>query len=544
MNKKVLFLIIPALLLILISCDETFLDEVPNVFLSAENTFTTQAGLEAGLVPVYRAAHEHIEGKVFVQTGTDIVKYTFNGQEGHRVFGSYSAELNGEFSAVKGWWNRTYESIARINTMLSYITDAEFDSESEKNQILGELYFFRGFWYLDALQTWGDVPLIIEPLKSPRTDFERDPKTKVLEQAILDLENSIPLLGQTPPAKGRISKGAAQHILTNAYLVAEDWEMAEQTATDLIFNSNRSLIKARYGVNKNNPGTPFTDMFIDGNVNIEDGNTEALWVFQYGVRETKDIVRTGTFKAGWWPVYEKFPGLKLSMDNYQRGKWRVCMSDFWLNLFEAGDDRNSDFAIKKTWYYNDSTFIKTMKEAGTPLIQWVNNIPLFVKYGDEIKLSKDDPLYAWIYPTPMKFIDIMGTDVTESSTDKEIIYLRLAETYLFLAEAQFKQNKFDDAAETINVLRRRVNASEISASDLTIDFILDERARELGQEENRWFTLVRTGKLLERVKANNDQAASNIQPYHVLMPIPQPEIDRNPDSKNFKQNDGYPSSAN
>jgi hypothetical protein len=281
-------------------------------------------------------------------------------------------------------------------------------------------------------------------------------------------------------------------------------------------------------------------MFIDGNVNIEDGNTEALWVLQYGERETKDIVRTGTFKAAWWPVYEKIPGLKLSMDNWQRGKWRLKMSDYWFGLFEEFDDRNSEFAVRKKWYYNDSTFIKKMKEGGTPLIQYVNGVPLFVNTGDEVIFDKDDPLYSWIFPTPMKFNDLMGPDVTESSTDKEVMYLRLGETYLFLAEAQFHLDKLDAAAETLNVLRRRSNASEISAGDVSLDFILDERARELSQESNRWLTLVRTGKLLERVQAHNDQAADNIQPFHMLMPIPQSEIDRNPNSDNFAQNPGYP----
>lgn len=541
MIKRILTLFVVIISLSVSSCEESFLDEEPNVFLSAGNTFTTEAGLESGLVPVYRAALEHIEGKVFVQTGTDLVQYTFNGQENHRVFGSYSSELNGEFSTVRGWWNRTYEAISRINVMISYLDEAEFSSPASRDQIKGELYFFRGFWYLDALQTWGDIPLLTEPVKGPRTDFNRDPKALVLEQVIEDLNIAIPLLSPTPPMKGRISKGAAQHVLTNAYLVAEDWEMAEETALDLINNSNRRLVTTRYGVDRNNPGTPFTDMFIDGNVNIEDGNTEALWVFQYGERETKDIVRTGTFKAGWWPVYEKVPGMKLSMDNWQRGKWRVRMSDYWFSLFEEQDDRNSEFAIKKKWYYNDEDFINKMKDAGTPLIQWTNGVPLFVKAGDEVKMDKDDPLYSWIFPTPMKFTDVMGTDVTESSTDKEIMYLRLGETYLFLAEAQFRQNKPGEAAETLNTLRRRSNASEISAADVSLDFILDERARELSQESNRWFTLTRTGKLQERVKAYNEQGGPSIQSHHSLMPIPQSEIDRNPDSENFKQNPGYPS---
>jgi starch-binding outer membrane protein, SusD/RagB family len=77
----------------------------------------------------------------------------------------------------------------------------------------------------------------------------------------------------------------------------------------------------------------------------------------------------------------------------------------------------------------------------------------------------------------------------------------------------------------------------VSAADLSIDFILDERSRELAGEQMRWFDLVRTGKLLERVKKYNASAGAGIQPYHVLRPIPTEQITLT--SIPFKQNPGY-----
>lgn len=80
-------------------------------------------------------------------------------------------------------------------------------------------------------------------------------------------------------------------------------------------------------------------------------------------------------------------------------------------------------------------------------------------------------------------------------------------------------------------------AMEITAAEVNIDFILDERARELVGEGHRWFDLVRTNKLIDRVKAHNLDAMNNIQSYHVLRPIPLDQIDRT--EGGYSQNPGY-----
>ena len=116
--------------------------------------------------------------------------------------------------------------------------------------------------------------------------------------------------------------------------------------------------------------------------------------------------------------------------------------------------------------------------------------------------------------------------------------MRLGETYLLLAEAQFRQGKLADAAASINVLRTRAKAAQVTASDITLNFILDERARELIGEEQRRITLVRTGTLVERTLRLNGASVTGLTANNLLLPIPQSEIDRNINGT-LRQNTGY-----
>jgi hypothetical protein len=117
--------------------------------------------------------------------------------------------------------------------------------------------------------------------------------------------------------------------------------------------------------------------------------------------------------------------------------------------------------------------------------------------------------------------------------------MRLAETYLLAAEALMKQGKNNEAATYLNELRARSNASPISASDVTLDFILKERSRELVTEEYRKHTLVRTSKFYEwAAKYNPRLDESKVQPYNEYFPIPQGIIDSNTGAV-MEQNSGY-----
>ncbi len=150
-----------------------------------------------------------------------------------------------------------------------------------------------------------------------------------------------------------------------------------------------------------------------------------------------------------------------------------------------------------------------------------------------------------LFPTLKKNLDPGRADLTQFQGFRDYIAMRLGETYLLLAEALFLQGKVAEATETINVVLRRAAFEgmevemEITPAELTMEFIIEERARELLGEQQRWLDFKRWGILLERVQLYNPQA-TGIQPFYVLRPIPQNQIDRTEGNEaNFPQNPGY-----
>ncbi|MDR1103037.1 MAG: RagB/SusD family nutrient uptake outer membrane protein, partial [Tannerella sp.] len=126
---------------------------------------------------------------------------------------------------------------------------------------------------------------------------------------------------------------------------------------------------------------------------------------------------------------------------------------------------------------------------------------------------------------------------------------RLAETYLLRAEAYLNKGDKANAAKDINAVRDRSQAPRVDAADVDIDYILDERLRELTFEEFRMLTLCRMGKLVERTKKYNysfngldgnpvESSGMSMEEYHNLWPIPYNEIERNTEAV-LEQNPGY-----
>src|SRR6266576_2114692 len=155
------------------------------------------------------------------------------------------------------------------------------------------------------------------------------------------------------------------------------------------------------------------------------------------------------------------------------------------------------------------------------------------------------PTPSWdnMFPSLNKFDDPFRSSINETRGSRDFFVARLAETYLIAAEALMRDGRAAEGLPYINAVRRRAaipgheTEMELTVDQLTQDEILNERARELAGEIQRWFDLVRTHSLVSRVKLYNADGGPNIKAFHVLRPIPQIQIDRT--SIPYPQNPGY-----
>lgn len=527
------------------SCSEQdFLEEKPKDIISADNLYQNYDGFETGINGLYSYVLKERQGPGTSQSyvfnipmmgGLDISYVTRWFSPG--ILGFIELELInsevGEFGELFDW---LYQVINAANTIIDRAENENVDwqgisnaeDEARKNRILAEARTIRAWAYRHLTNLWNDVPFVTQESKGSDIgiNWQPNPRREVEEQMEADWLFAMEHLPEVQEIPGRISQAVPMHYLAELYLIWEDYSSAETMARNLINNGNFSLVTERYGVQQNQPGTPFTDMFIDGNVSRAQGNTEVLWSFQREYQVMGGEIHSNMRRLYNFAYWRKFDGvtLALSVDRGGRGHSAINMTRWGIENFGEEDDRGGPFALRK--YYILEQGDKIDNGSGYAL-------------GDTLWLDwSEDNMNAsnsgW--PSITKYDYGIEENIRMGGSYKDEIYLRLGETYLLLAEAQIMQGKTNDAAETINVLRRRAHAPEISPEEVTVDFLLDERARELMFEEHRKYVLVRLNKYVDRVKAHNPLVSPIISEKYHYLPVPQHVIDASP---GYPQNPGF-----
>lgn len=534
MSTKQLFitgLAVAAMSLTVTGCTEDFLTENPPHIIVADNLYTDPSGFEAGLNGLYSQVRRERWGQsnfnqimnMMWSIGVDNAYGNYPASV-ERIFNEWGTRNHPMESLFERTWNWLYQTINAANTIIDRAENPEIDwTEAEKNQIVAEARLIRAWAYRHLVYMWGDVPLNLTESsgESIRTDWQRAPVAEVqaqMEEDLLFAEKHLPNVGRS----GRVNKAVAQHYLAELYLAMDRPADAEAKASAVVSSGDYSLITERYGVRASEPGVPFMDQFYDGNADRSQGNTESLWtlLYEFEVPGGGDSI----MRRYWVNRYYVIRGVQVSAEHGGRGIGRFAPTGWAIDLYEPEDDRGSGFAIRRYYIYNTTSGLPRGAELGDTL--WTEYEPMQEKTTNPI------------WPTTRKWDWANPNDIEGPGQYGDQPYLRLAETYLLLAEAQWSQGKTAEAAETINVLRRRANASEITAGDVTLDLILDERSRELLSEEHRRHTLVRTGTWLRRVQAHNGLASPTATKRDALFPIPQSVIDANL-TADMRQNPGY-----
>jgi hypothetical protein len=587
--KKTLFKVSTLALLLAATagCKDILIEEPRSILVPS--FLGTPEGVQAGLTGVYsglRNVYGNEEAEYMAVQGTDEWMRGFNPTQGYEDY----TQINANNSAVTNQWGIIYRYINDANGVIQYAASVQGLPPATLKQIVAEAKLLRANYYFLLVQTWGDVPLSLKFVDAPTKDIARAPTADVYNAIITDLTEAMADIADKPAQPGRVNRATALHILSKVYLTratskakqATDYENALRYASELITN------KTRYGVDLE---ADAATVFAEG----QENGKEVLMNVQFNQDPTftgqDPFSPTGANQTNFFfrSRYDLLPNLDRSTV-YGRPYGRFCPTPKLLDSYITAGETGRQLRTLDTRY---NKWFTTMWLVNSPGIHSGATVNPRAQVGDtaawypgrnltatELARIAIRPLGPFLVGTPSqystnfspvmnKYDDATRTGVNNPS-DRPLIVYRFAETYLIAAEASMYLNRISDAVGYINTVRERAGAAgrktqmDISAATLTgtstladprgIDFILDERMRELCGEQMRWYDLVRTGKLVERVQAfvpaqqdNKDAvfgkgtygstAAANIRPFHVLRPIPQSEIDRT--SGKIKQNDGY-----
>ena len=460
---------------VLAGCGD-FLDREPISDLAEENFFKTGSDAESALVAAYDALQsEYYIFDRFIN-GDVTADNCYAGGDNPNIFQIDEFTFTPSNGNIERDWSYLYEGISRANAVLDNVTDIFSNdlTDERKLEILGEASFLRAYHYFQLVNLWGEVPLILEKLSSTAPEVVFQPKASIQEIYDAMISDLEYAVNNLPESHPQ----QAQRVTKGAAHAMLAKVYAHQPIPDW------DMVK-QYATEVINSGNyqlmaDYDELWRSSNENT----VESIFEVQY---------IAGTNEANWGPQLWLPPS--LTNDNWR--KFNTPSNDL-IAAFNAENDN-----IRRT--------ASILFEGG---------------------LSWQDPDFpSGIVPFPFKQRQANGW-----SSANNYILLRLADVILLLAEAENELGNTGAAGIVLNQVRSRVNLPDItvnSQSELRTA-IQTERRLELAFEGHRWFDLKRVGMAVTTMNALGRNY--NVEDYELLWPIPQTELDRNP---NLVQNIGY-----
>ncbi|GAB2808068.1 RagB/SusD family nutrient uptake outer membrane protein [Ferruginibacter profundus] len=586
------FLILCTAVLFAASGCKKILTEQPRATIDP-SYFKTPEGIQGGVAGIYSSFRGHWGTQIFTQlfnAGTDEFQKGGAADVQH-WFTFNNALIKTNTNDYAGFWNGMFIDINTANGVLEYGAAANLPAAT-KTQVLAQAKFLRGFCYFNLVTTFGAVPLhTVFNTQATAADAPA-PLADIYAQIIKDFTESANDLPNAPAAgTGKpATKATALFLLAKTYLW-RGWSSAAQPSDFTnAFNTAKNVIdnKATYGLDL----LPYyPNVFKEGN----EYSSEVLMDIEHtkdqkfgqnsapgsGATNGAENKSNFFFRPNYPAINANYPaggGANPTVRDINNGRPFQRIKPNMKYVIDAAfanraTDSRYEGTFQTVWLSNSVEMsVKGTTGVTTPRGTLINGVDTAIWMADRVVTPAERaafkgiifepehlagvtvPMTASYYPNIRKWDDSTRGDKNDYS-DRPFILYRFAELYLIAAEAAFKGGgTMQQAADMINVLRTRaalksnqtpaqyaaaVLAQQITPAQVTLDFILDERSRELFSENTRWWDLSRTKTLVQRVQAYNAEGAAGVQGFNMLRPVPQQQIDLVTEGPAYPQNPGY-----
>lgn len=413
-----------------------------------------------------------------------------------------------------GLYFRLAQEVSYCN---SFIQKAANVQGSEIPSFIAEARFLRAYAYYNLIDLYGDVPLVKEVSTDLPSRASREEVFNFIESELKECVNDMkaPRTNQF----GRVDQAAAWGLLARLYLNAEVYTGKARYADAAMYAEK--VINSGYKINTNDAngnGTAYDELFLADN-DTNGAQDEFVFALNY------NGIQTQTYGGTTFLVHASLGGSANAEQYGVNGGWAgLRVTPEFVQKFKASGFDNDGFPIK--WSDKRAMFFTEGQSLD------INTVSIFDEGYMALKFSN------------MKSDGTPGDDASGTFVDTNLPLIRVAEMNLIYAEAAARgEADKGKAANYVNQLRERAfgNAGEnINASSLTLDFILDERARELYWEGFRRTDLIRfnqytNGSYLWTFKGGV-KAGTSVGAYRNVLPIPTAALQANP---NLTQNTGY-----
>jgi hypothetical protein len=504
-----------------VSCKKNFLDTPSQTTPTVDNYYTNASQVNGATGLLYNAVWTDWFDKAFISIG-DVLGGTVTGVAGNDQYNSfYNFNIQSTDGLIAQTWKSCYKAAGNAAVLIQAFEKKKTQLGDQPFLTLGiaEAKFIRGFAYFYIGRTFGDAPIVDNPLKLTEPGGALVPKyfqKDVLRFAIEDLKFAEANLPEESYQPGRVTRYAAKGLMAKIYLYMKDYDNAKAKAKEVIDYANA---KGTIGLDPD-----YGKLFTSSTRAI--GNKESLFALQW-------LTAMGWNGGNRYQLYVGPQPLLKPAPTFGNGYSAAVPSIDMLNPatgYAPGDKR-------RDW---------SVMEQGFHRADWINvNFPNGFTY-DTTGNTDDFHIKTGTRSSILKYV--VGPNRAEepvnssSHSSMPTFILRYADVLLVYAEAVMgSSSSTSDAAAVaaFNAVHTRAGLDPVSS--ITRDDILHERKVEFAFEGDYWFDIQRQGfeKAKQMIEAqergtysgNKELAsfrATLTSPDQLFLPIPQAETVINP----------------